>query len=40
MATLDKPAAEIAQELGLRHNQLYKCKEQLQKTGDVAFAIL
>lgn len=33
----DRPAAEIARELGLRRNQLYKWKEQLSKKGDEAF---
>ncbi|UTA48501.1 transposase [Simiduia sp. 21SJ11W-1] len=36
MEASDRPAAEIARELGLRRNQLYKWKEQLEKTGDVA----
>ena len=30
-----KPAVEIARELGIRRNLLYKWKEQLIKTGDV-----
>ncbi len=34
----DKPAAEIAVELGIRRNQLYKWKEQLESEGDVAFS--
>lgn len=38
METSDKTAAEVARELGLRRNQLYKWKEQLSKTGDVASA--
>ncbi|KZN12159.1 transposase [Marinomonas sp. TW1] len=38
METSDKPAADVARELGLRRNQLYKWKEQLEKTGDVASA--
>jgi len=29
METSDRPAAEIATELGIRRNQLYKWKEQL-----------
>lgn len=33
----DKPAAELARELGVRRNQLYKWKEQLTKKGDAAF---
>jgi len=32
----DKPAAEIALELGIRRNQLYKWRDQLNSTGDVA----
>ncbi len=32
----DKPAAEIAMELGIRRNQLYKWRDQLDTTGDVA----
>jgi transposase len=36
MELSDKPAAEVARELGLRRNQLYKWKEQLEKTGNVA----
>jgi len=34
----DRPAAEIAMKLGIRRNQLYKWKEQLEKKGDVASA--
>jgi transposase len=33
----DRPAAEIARELGLRRNQLYKWKEQLERRGEQAF---
>ena len=33
-----KPATEIAQELSIRRNQLYKWKEQLIKSGDVPSA--
>jgi transposase len=33
----ERPAAEIARELGLRRNQLYKWKEQLSRKGDEAF---
>ena len=29
-------ASEVAMQLGLRRNQLYKWKEQMAKTGDVA----
>jgi transposase len=33
----DKPAAELARELGVRRNQLYKWKEQLGTKGEDAF---
>ena len=33
-----RPASVIAMELGIRRNQLYKWKEQMNKTGDVASA--
>lgn len=36
MAESDKPASEIAMQLGIRRNQLYKWKEQMEKKGDVA----
>lgn len=29
----DKPAADLARELGIRRNQIYKWKEQLQAKG-------
>ena len=32
----DKPAAQIAVDLGIRRNQLYKWRDQLDSTGDVA----
>lgn len=32
-----RPPAEIAMELGIRRNQLYKWKEQLQNQGEDAF---
>jgi transposase len=35
METSDRPASEIAMQLGIRRNQLYKWKQQLEKTGDV-----
>jgi transposase len=38
MKQSDKPSAEVAVELGLRRNQLYKWKEQLESKGDEAFA--
>lgn len=37
MEESDRPAAEIAMELGLRRNQLYKWKDQLQRKGEQAF---
>jgi len=33
METSNRPASEIAMELGIRRNQLYKWKEQLEKKG-------
>ena len=30
-----RPASEIAMQLGIRRNQLYKWKEQMAKKGDV-----
>lgn len=33
-----RPAAEIAMELGIRRNQLYKWKEQLTQRGEQAFS--
>lgn len=33
----DKPAADIARELGVRRNQLYKWQEQLDTRQDAAF---
>ena len=38
METSDQPASEVAMQLGIRRNQLYKWKEQMNKTGDVASA--
>jgi transposase len=38
MESTDRPAAEIAQELGIRRNQLYKWKEQMESKGDKAFS--
>lgn len=32
-----KPAAELARELGIRRNQLYKWKETTDKDGSAAF---
>ena len=39
MQASDRPATEIAMELGIKRNQLYKWKEQLERTGDVASAV-
>lgn len=33
----DKPSSKIATELGIRRNQLYKWKEQIEVKGDKAF---
>ena len=38
MKESDKPSAEIAAELGIRRNQLYKWNEQLEAKGDDAFS--
>jgi transposase len=35
MEESDRPASEIAMQLGIRRNQLYKWKEQMAKMGDV-----
>ena len=32
-----KPPADLARELGVRRNQLYKWKEQIDKKGETAF---
>ncbi len=37
MEESDKTPSEVARELGLRRNQLYKWKEQLDSKGDQAF---
>ena len=34
----DRPASEIAMQLGLRRNQLYKWKEQMTQKGEVPCA--
>ena len=36
METSGKPASEVAMQLGIRRNQLYKWKEQMDKKGKVA----
>jgi transposase len=33
----DQSATDLARELGLRQNQLYKWREEIQKKGDAAF---
>ena len=37
MRESERPAAEIARELGVRRNQLYKWQDQFAKNGDAAF---
>ena len=37
LATSQKPAADLARELGVPRNRLYKWKEQLSKRGQRAF---
>ena len=37
MHSSDRPTSEIATQLGIRRNQLYKWKEQLDVKGDQAF---
>ena len=37
MQESERPAAEIARELGIPRNRLYKWKEQLARRGDQAF---
>lgn len=37
METSNRPPTEIAMELGIRRNQLYKWKEQLTERGEQAF---
>lgn len=38
MESSDRPISEIAMQLGIRRNQLYKWKEQMTKKGDVPTA--
>lgn len=38
MAETNRPPAEIAMALGIRRNQLYKGKEQLENNGKSAFS--
>lgn len=37
LESTQKPAADLARELGIRRNQLYKWKEQLSRRGQQAF---
>jgi transposase-like protein len=37
LESTQKPAADLARELGIRRNQLYKWKEQLGRRGQEAF---
>lgn len=37
MEVTDRPASEIAMELGIRRNQLYKWRDQLSIKGEEAF---
>lgn len=37
LETTNKPAVELALELGVRRNQLYKWQEQLREKGEGAF---
>lgn len=37
MGSSEKPASDVARQLGVRRNQLYKWKEQLEKRGSKAF---
>jgi len=37
MESSDNPASDVARQLGVRRNQLYKWKEQLSKRGAKAF---
>ncbi|MDH5728149.1 MAG: transposase [Gammaproteobacteria bacterium] len=36
METSDKPTSEVAMQLGIRRNQLYKWKAQMEKKGEVS----
>ena len=38
MEQSDQPASDIARQLGIRRNQLYKWKEQMSKKGNVPSA--
>ncbi|MDX2426801.1 MAG: transposase [Cycloclasticus sp.] len=38
MSESDRPSSQLAAELGIRRNQLYKWKEQLENNADKAFS--
>jgi len=38
MRESERPASEVARELGVRRNQLYKWQEEHEAKGDAAFA--
>ena len=38
MNASDRPSSELAAQLGIRRNQLYKWKNQLEDKGDKAFS--
>lgn len=38
LAAGEKPASEIARNLGIRRNQLYKWREEMRGKGEAAFA--
>ena len=35
----DKPVAQVARELGIRQNQIYKWKQALERSGAGAFRV-
>lgn len=37
LALGEKPAAQLARELGIKRNQLYKWQEEIEKHGEAAF---
>lgn len=38
LESADKPASEIALDLGIRRNQLYKWRDEIRKQGESAFS--
>lgn len=38
LETRDRPATDLARELGVRQNQLYKWREEIKRKGDTAFS--